>query len=239
MIRFTAALLVSLAVHALLAAALAVYFGCIPLPDLPRLDLSAVELSFAEEERETAETPLPPPPPPEPEPPTPEPEPEPEPPPPEPEPESEPPPPEPEPPPPPEPEPPPPEPEPPPPEPEPLPPPPEPEPPPPEPEPPPPPEPEPAPRQARIDAPPRQLKPIRPDYPKEARQRGEEGDVVLELSIDERGRVAAAAVALSSGHPELDAAALRAAKKARFVPAKSGSRPVAADARLTIEFRLK
>ena len=112
-----------------------------------------------------------------------------------------------------------------------------------EPPPPPPPEPvppppEPAPAQARIDAPPSATKPIRPAYPTGARQRREEGDVVLQLSISAHGRVTAAAVFSSSGYPELDAAALRAAKKARFVPAKSGRDAVAADARITIEFRL-
>ena len=49
----------------------------------------------------------------------------------------------------------------------------------------------------------------------------------------------AASVAVSCGFPELDAAALRAVKKARFVPARSGRTAVPADARLTIRFRLK
>ena len=46
-----------------------------------------------------------------------------------------------------------------------------------------------APRQAKIDAPARPVKTIRPDYPKGARQRGEEGDVVLEMAISSRGAV--------------------------------------------------
>ena len=44
-------------------------------------------------------------------------------------------------------------------------------------------QPAPAARQARIDAPPRQKSSIRPDYPKGARQRGEQGDVVLAIAI--------------------------------------------------------
>ena len=168
MSRFAKALLASLAVHGLLAAALALYLDRLPLLELPRLDLSAVELSFSDEESPAA-APAPPPS-----------------------------------------------------EPEPVPPP-----------------PEPAPAQARIDAPPSATKPIRPAYPTGARQRREEGDVVLQLSISAHGRVTAASVFSSSGYPELDAAALRAAKKARFVPAKSGRDAVAADARITIEFRLK
>ena len=225
MSSFPKSLLVSAAAHALLAAAL-----CICLDNVrqsPALDLSAVEISFAD--ADSAETPpsLPSPPPPEesvppPEPPPPQPQEEsvplPEPPPPPPQEESVPPP--------------------------------EPPPPPQEesvplPEPPPPPQeesvplPETAPKQAKIDAPPRPVKSIRPDYPKTARQRGEEGDVVLALSIDERGRVNRAEVAETSGFAELDAAAVRAAERARFVPAKSGRSPVASTARITITFRLK
>ena len=44
MTRFLKSLLVSLAVHALLAATLAVYLEWVPLRELPHLDLSAVEL---------------------------------------------------------------------------------------------------------------------------------------------------------------------------------------------------
>ena len=94
------------------------------------------------------------------------------------------------------------------------------------------------PAQARIDAQPSAVKPIRPAYPTGARQRSEEGDVVLELDINAQGRVTAASVFASSGYPDLDAAALRAARKARFVPAKSGRDAVAATVRITIEFRL-
>lgn len=93
--------------------------------------------------------------------------------------------------------------------------------------------------QARIEAPPRPLKAIRPDYPKGSRQRGEEGSAVLTLSISARGTVEAAMVETSSGFPELDAAAVRAALKARFAPARSGDKAVPSTARITISFRLK
>ena len=56
--------------------------------------------------------------------------------------------------------------------------------------------------------------------------------------MSEHGRVTAASVHSSSGYPDLDAAALRAARKARFVPARSGRDAVAATVRLTISFRL-
>ena len=96
-----------------------------------------------------------------------------------------------------------------------------------------------APKQARVDAPPKPRRAIRPDYPMGARRRGEQGDVVLEIRVDETGAVANVAVAESCGFRELDEAAVRAARGARFTPAKSGQTPVASTARLTLSFRLK
>ena len=96
-----------------------------------------------------------------------------------------------------------------------------------------------APRQARVDAPVRPKKAIRPDYPKGARQRGEQGNVVLEILVNEAGRVEGVKVVTSSGFSELDEAAIRAARAARFTPAKRGRTPISSTARLTLEFRLK
>ena len=234
------AVLISFAAHALVALALAFWIGHAAAVEIPLLDLSAVEVSFSEVEREASPAvPAPPPEESDPAPPPPEPDPAPSPP---PEPDPAPPPP---------------------PEPDPAPP------PPPEPDPAPPPSSEPvppppdpdtkiineqtteqineptapvseseAPKQAKVDAPPRPFKTIRPDYPKGARQRGEEGNVDLELAISANGRVESVSVVRSSGYPELDAAAVRAAKNARFTPAKSGRVAVASTARLTITFKL-
>ena len=101
------------------------------------------------------------------------------------------------------------------------------------------PQPQVAPRQARIDAPPRPKKTIRPHYPDGARQRGEQGDVVLEIRVDGDGSVGDVNVVSSSGFGELDAAAVRAVRAARFTPAKSGGSAVASTARLTLTFRLR
>ena len=96
-----------------------------------------------------------------------------------------------------------------------------------------------APRQARLDAPPKPKRNIRPDYPKGARQRGEQGDVVLEIRVNAEGAVDHVQVAASSGFAELDEAAVRAAKAAKFSPARSGRDPVASTARLKLSFKLK
>ena len=96
-----------------------------------------------------------------------------------------------------------------------------------------------APRQARLDAPPKPKRNIRPDYPKGARQRGEQGDVVLEIRVNAEGTVEDVKIAISSGFGELDAAAIKAARMAKFSPARSGHDPVASTARLKLSFKLR
>lgn len=96
-----------------------------------------------------------------------------------------------------------------------------------------------APRQARLDAPPKPKRNIKPDYPKGARQRGEQGDVVVEIRVNAEGAVDEVKVAESSGFPELDEAAVRAARAAKFSPARSGRDAVASTARLKLQFKLK
>lgn len=95
-----------------------------------------------------------------------------------------------------------------------------------------------APVQARVDAPPKPKRTIRPEYPKGAHQRGEQGDVVVEIRVNERGTVDEATVVSSCGFSELEEAAVRAVRSARFTPARVGRDPVASSARLTIEFKL-
>lgn len=63
------------------------------------------------------------------------------------------------------------------------------------------------------------------EYPAEARRLGVQGKVVLEVVVDESGRVARARV-LRSLHPLLDEAAVRAAKGLRFRPGRVDGRPV-------------
>lgn len=96
-----------------------------------------------------------------------------------------------------------------------------------------------APRQARLDAPPKPKRTIRPEYPKGARQRGEQGDVILEIRVNAEGTVDDVKVATSSGFAELDEAAVKAARAAKFSPARSGHAPVASTARLKLQFQLK
>lgn len=96
-----------------------------------------------------------------------------------------------------------------------------------------------APQQARIDAPPRPVRTIRPVYPRGARRRGEQGDVALDILVGETGEVAGVDVVSSSGFADLDAAAAAAVRAAKFEPARSGGLCIASTARLRLSFRLR
>lgn len=96
-----------------------------------------------------------------------------------------------------------------------------------------------APQQARIDAKPSPTRKIRPHYPSGARLRGEQGDVVLEIHVGADGFVDKVSVVETSGFADLDAAAVKAVRAARFTPAKSGGKSVASAALMTLKFRLR
>lgn len=55
-------------------------------------------------------------------------------------------------------------------------------------------------------------------YPPEAIALGLEGEVILLLTMDERGRILSAGIARSSGHAMLDQAALAAARQITVLP---------------------
>ena len=80
---------------------------------------------------------------------------------------------------------------------------------------------------------------IRPTYPIGSRRRGEEGTVIVDVSVGADGRAAAVTLVSSSGFPDLDRAAVRAAEQARFNPGTRNGKPVASAARLTLIFRLR
>jgi protein TonB len=69
-------------------------------------------------------------------------------------------------------------------------------------------------------------------YPREAIERGIEGDVIVLLTLTSAGGVAHAEVATSSGHAILDAAALEAVRRINGLP--STQRQVL----LPVQFRL-
>jgi protein TonB len=78
-----------------------------------------------------------------------------------------------------------------------------------------------------------------PIYPENARRRGIQGRVVLQVSVSVEGAPVAVRVAESSGATSLDDAAVAAVRQWRFVPASQGSRPLPGTAEVPIVFRLE
>ncbi|MCW5747575.1 MAG: energy transducer TonB [Alphaproteobacteria bacterium] len=60
-----------------------------------------------------------------------------------------------------------------------------------------------------------------PAYPSDARFKGEQGNVLIEVELDPSGAIRQARLKQSSGHDSLDAAALRSARLLRFKPPKA------------------
>ncbi len=79
---------------------------------------------------------------------------------------------------------------------------------------------------------------VPPAYPLAARRRGHEGVVVLRVRVSPTGACLSLVVARSSGHAELDEAALEAVRTWRFAPAVRGGVPVEAELEIPIRFRL-
>jgi protein TonB len=67
-----------------------------------------------------------------------------------------------------------------------------------------------------------------PSYPSSCRQAGQQGRVVVNFTVDERGYVVSASLTSSSPYPALNEAALRAVRRWKFKPGlrASTSRPI-------------
>jgi len=78
---------------------------------------------------------------------------------------------------------------------------------------------------------------VHPAYPLGARMRGEEGVVVVRVTVNTAGRAEKVEVLQSSGYESLDASAKGALKKARFV-AKNGGLIRGGEVTLPFRFRL-
>lgn len=78
----------------------------------------------------------------------------------------------------------------------------------------------------------------KPTYPKEARQRKEQGLVVLGVTITQTGHPADVWVIQSSGYALLDKSAQTAIKGWQFVPARVGNVAVSSQVQVPVRFRL-
>ena len=77
-----------------------------------------------------------------------------------------------------------------------------------------------------------------PVYPLLARQRGEEGTVLLRVEVLPTGRCGQLDVGVSSGSALLDAAAVKAVAQWQFKPALRGGTPVAVQVEIPVTFQL-
>lgn len=90
--------------------------------------------------------------------------------------------------------------------------------------------------EARVDNASRMLAP--PQYPAEASKQGKTGTSVLLVDIDATGKVTGLRLDRSAGDDRLDAAAMEAATRWKFVPAMKNGRPVPGRVRVPIQFAL-
>ena len=77
-----------------------------------------------------------------------------------------------------------------------------------------------------------------PNYPLMSRRQNETGKVVLKVNVSAEGHPVAVDIAQSSHSVRLDDAARQAVSRWRFIPAKLGEQPVAAEVLVPIVFRL-
>ena len=80
--------------------------------------------------------------------------------------------------------------------------------------------------------------PPTPVYPPRARQAGQEGKVILRVTIDSSGQTESIEVKTSSSYSSLDEAAKDAVRRVRFRPYTSGGVPMRAMADIPFEFKL-
>ncbi len=90
-----------------------------------------------------------------------------------------------------------------------------------------------------IFAQPRYAENPKPLYPREAKKRGYEGEVLLRVEVLSNGRVGEIEVKRSSGHEELDRSALATVKQWKFIPARKGDTPVPVWVNIPVAFQLR
>lgn len=91
--------------------------------------------------------------------------------------------------------------------------------------------------QARFDA--NYLRNPAPPYPALSKRMGEEGKVVLRVSVNPQGTADSVDIKTSSGSPRLDESAQKTVRNWKFVPAKRGDAPVQSWVLVPIIFKLE
>ncbi len=90
-----------------------------------------------------------------------------------------------------------------------------------------------------LDSPPTPVSKLPPNYPVSLLSKGIGGRVLVNCTVDEKGAVTAATVKQSSGHAELDKAAVGAVGKWKFNPATKGGRRIKASCVVPFNFEVR
>ncbi len=90
-----------------------------------------------------------------------------------------------------------------------------------------------------FDEPPALIEYASPEYPPLAREAGIEGTVAIRVLVSEEGKVLDAVVLQSEVTPAMNQAAVQAAMKCRFRPAKQRTVPVKAHVMIPFQFKLR
>lgn len=90
-----------------------------------------------------------------------------------------------------------------------------------------------------LDAPPTPVNKLPPTYPSSLLSKGVGGRVLVTCMVDAEGRVTGTSIKQSSGHPDLDKAAINAVNKWKFKPATKGGRKVKASCIVPFNFEVK
>lgn len=90
-----------------------------------------------------------------------------------------------------------------------------------------------------LDAPPTPVNKLPPTYPRTLLSKGIGGRVLVSCTVDTNGQVAATSIKQSSGHPDLDKAAINAVNKWKFKPGTKAGRKVKATCIVPFNFEVK
>jgi protein TonB len=89
-----------------------------------------------------------------------------------------------------------------------------------------------------LDAPPQPTRKFPPTYPSSLLSKGIGGRVLVSCTIDPSGKVIATSIKSSSGHPDLDKAAINAVNRWKFKPGTKGGKPIKSIAVVPFNFEV-
>jgi len=93
--------------------------------------------------------------------------------------------------------------------------------------------------ESAMDSPPQPAAKFPPSYPPSALRSKKEGKVMIACVIDPKGKIVSTSIRKSSGHPELDNAALAAVRRWKFKPGTKGGKKVDSTCLVPFTFRIK